>query len=85
METLTNVDENTNNNFQVTNCNTSVIVYIITDSVTSIENLDFHIDTVYNWSNETKKHLSNLKNFGTKPKVFSFVEYFKQFKKYKSQ
>ena len=54
METLTNVDENTNNNFQVTNCNTSVIVYIITDTVVSIENLDFHIDTVYNWSSETK-------------------------------
>ena len=78
METLTNVDENTN-------CNTSVIVYIITDSVTSIENLDFHIDTVYNWSSETKKHLLNLKNFGTKPKASSFVEYFKQFKKSKSQ
>ena len=78
MESLTNVDENTN-------CNTSVIVYIITDTVVSIENLDFHIDTVYNWSSETKKHLLNLKNFGTKPKASSFVEYFKQFKKSKSQ
>lgn len=78
METFTNVDENTN-------CNTSVIVYIIRDTVISIENFDFHIDTVYNWSSETKKHLQNLKNFGTKPKVSSFVEYFKQFKKSKSQ
>ena len=78
MESLTNVDENTN-------CNTSVIVYIITDSLISIENFDFHIDTVYNWSSETKKHLLNLKNFGTKPKASSFVEYFKQFKKSKSQ
>lgn len=78
METFTNVDENTNSN-------TSILVYIITDSQTSIENFDFDIDTVYNWSSETKKHLHNLKNFGTKPKAFSFVEYFKQFKKSKSQ
>lgn len=85
METLTNVDENTNNMLQDTNCNPSIIVYIISDTKIYIDNFNFDIDTVYNWSSETQKHLLNIKKFNAKPRVSSLVEYFKQFKKSKSQ
>ena len=85
METFTKVNINTNIMLEDTNCNPSIIVYIISDSETYIDTFNFDIDTVYNWSSETQKYLLNIKNLNAKPRVSSLVQYFKQYKKSKSQ
>ena len=82
METLTKWD--TFIDYSCTNTdNISTIKFIVSNQKDDeyLNDINFHYDTVYEWSSETQKYLSEMKNYRRKNFGLTFVKYFAQFSK----
>lgn len=82
METLTKCDKFID--YSCTNTdNITTIKFVVSNQKDDeyLNNINFHDDTVYEWSSETQKYLSEMKNNSTKKFGLTLVKYFAQFSK----